>query len=70
MKVLKEIMLYVNYHEKVKRGTDDFPIEFYHVTSDHPQYHMPIHWHVEFEFIRVIQGNLFLTLNETTIDVP
>ena len=63
-------MLYVNYHEKVKRGTDDFPIEFYHVDSNHPQYHMPIHWHVEFEFIRVIQGNLLLTLNETTIDVP
>ena len=62
-------MLYVNYHEKLKRGTDDFPIEFYHVDSNHSQYYMPIHWHVEFKFIHVIQGNLSLTLNDKTMNI-
>ena len=62
-------MLYINYHENMQRGTADFPIEFYHVTSEHPRYYMPIHWHMEFEFIRVLQGNLLLTLNETTMNV-
>ena len=62
-------MLYINYHENMQRGTTDFPIELYYVSSEHPRYHMPIHWHMEFEFIRVLQGNLLLTLNETTMNV-
>lgn len=57
-------MHYINYHESKQRGTIDFPIAFYHVSQLHPQYQMPIHWHVEFEFIRVINGNLRLMIDE------
>lgn len=62
-------MQYLNYHENLQRGTDDFPIEFYHLTFEHPRYHMSIHWHVEFEFVRVISGNLLLTINEQDIQM-
>lgn len=62
-------MHYTNYHESVQRGTMDFPLEFYHVTQSHPQYLMRIHWHVEFEFIRVLEGNLLLTIDEQEFNV-
>ncbi len=57
-------MHYINYRENRQRGTIDFPVEFYHVTPSHPQYQMPIHWHVEYEFVRVLEGSLLLTLDE------
>ena len=60
-------MQYINYHENLQRGTDDFPIEMYHLTPGHPRYQMSIHWHVELEFVRVIKGNLLLTINEQEI---
>jgi len=62
-------MHYTNYHESVQRGTMDFPLEFYHVTKIHPQYIMRIHWHVEFEFIRVLEGNLRLTIDDQEFNV-
>ena len=63
-------MHYTSYHESMQRGTIDFPLEFYHVTRAHPQYIMRIHWHVEFEFIRVLEGNLRLTIDDQEFDVP
>lgn len=57
-------MQYINYRENRRRGTADFPLEYYHVTSAHPQYHMSFHWHVEFELIRILQGSLKLTVDE------
>lgn len=63
-------MHYTNYHESKQRGTMDFPLEFYHVTQSHPQYFMRIHWHVEFEFIRVLEGNLLLTIDEQEFNIP
>ncbi len=57
-------MHYINYRENRQRGTVDFPIEFHHVSENHPQYNMPIHWHVEYEIIRVIEGELSLILDE------
>ena len=48
----------------------DFPLEFYHVTPAHPQYLMRIHWHVEFELIRVLEGNLLLTIDEQEQLIP
>lgn len=62
-------MHYTSYHESKQRGTMDFPIDFYHVTPSHPQYHMRIHWHVEFEFIRVLEGTLQLTIDEQEFQV-
>ena len=38
-------MQYINYRENRRRGTADFPLEYYHVTASHPQYVMSFHWH-------------------------
>ena len=57
-------MHYINFRETRQRGTVDFPIEFHHVSFNHPQYHMPIHWHIEYEIIRVLEGELLLILDE------
>ena len=49
-------MKYIEYNEKKQRGSADFPIQYYHVSSVHPQYEMRLHWHREFEIIRVLEG--------------
>lgn len=56
-------MQYINYREERQRGTLDFPLEFHHVSKAHPQHYMPFHWHVEFELIRILEGNLLFTLD-------
>ncbi|MDO4649052.1 MAG: AraC family transcriptional regulator [Eubacteriales bacterium] len=48
------------------RGTYDFPFEFHHIDKTHPRYVMSYHWHVEYELIRVIEGNFTVTLDEKT----
>lgn len=62
-------MQYINYRETKKRGTADFPLEFHHVAPSHPQHLMSIHWHVEFEIIRILEGELLLTLDEQEFPV-
>lgn len=57
-------MQYVNYRESWQRGTVDFPFEYHHVSPSHPQYVMSLHWHVEFELIRVLKGSLQLSIDE------
>lgn len=57
-------MQYISYRENKIRGTADFPLEFHHVTSSHPQYTMPYHWHLEFEIIRILQGEFSFSLEE------
>ena len=56
-------MQFHDYHEDQQRGTLDFPFEFYHVDSEYPRYHMNYHWHMEFEFIRILEGEFFVTLD-------
>lgn len=55
-------MKFTDYIEKKHRGTPDFPIQYYFLDSESPQYVMHAHWHKEFEIIRVISGefNVFL----------
>ena len=55
-------MQYINYQESWQRGTADFPMEYHHVSPSHPQYVMSLHWHVEFELIRILKGTLHLTI--------
>ncbi len=57
-------MQYINYQESRQRGTADFPLEYHHVSPSHPQYIMSLHWHVEFELIRILKGTLQLTIDE------
>ena len=52
-------------NEKTQRGYSDFPIQFYGVTEKHPRYEMPLHWHKEFELIRVLSGTFHVFLQNT-----
>jgi AraC-like DNA-binding protein len=60
-------MLYRHYHENWQRGTLDFPLKLYHVSPTHPRYEMVVHWHIEFELIRVLKGSFRMTLNEEEV---
>ena len=61
---------YFDYFEKIQHGTFNYPIAHYHVTKDHPRYHMMHHWHIEQEIIIILSGKLELTLDgkEYTFD--
>lgn len=61
-------MQYINYRESRRRGTPDFPAEYHHVTPNHPQYNMTLHWHVEFEILHVIRGALTITIDEQLVN--
>ena len=52
-----------NYNENKQRGTADFPIDYHYVDSLHPQYEMPLHWHVEYEMIRILEGSFRIFLD-------
>ncbi|MGO5051678.1 AraC family transcriptional regulator [Lachnospiraceae bacterium LCP25S3_G4] len=60
-------MKYIAYKEKKTHGTFDFPIEFYSVSPTHPRYEMSYHWHIEHEIIRVLQGELHVTVDEKNL---
>lgn len=51
------------YLEEKPHGEPDFPVQFYHVDQNHPRYEMTLHWHREFEVVRVLSGKLKLYLN-------
>lgn len=38
-------------------------MEFYHIDKKHPKYEMAYHWHGEIELIRILDGELRLTLD-------
>lgn len=57
-------MKYIKYRETKEHGTFDFPMEFYHVTPSHPRYEMSYHWHIEYEVIRILKGELLMTIGE------
>ncbi len=63
-------MQYINYRESRQRGTADFPLEYHHVSPSHPQYNMSLHWHVEFEFIRILKGSLKIIIDDQAFFVP
>ena len=56
-------------NEKIKHGTDVFPFAYYFVNSSHPRYYMNVHWHREFELIRIISGRFDITLNEKSLSL-
>lgn len=57
-------MKYLDFKENKQRGTFDFPIEFYHVDKNHINYVMPYHWHIEYEIIRILEGEFTVLLDE------
>ncbi|MBQ7090979.1 MAG: helix-turn-helix transcriptional regulator [Clostridia bacterium] len=56
-------MNYSHLYENEKRGTSEFPLEFYHLTQEHPRYQMTFHWHLDYEMIYVREGQFSLTLD-------
>ena len=63
MKGMVTNLKYFDYFEKIQHGTFNYPIAHYHVTKDHPRYHMMHHWHIEQEIIIILSGKLELTLD-------
>lgn len=57
------------YNELKQRGTEDFPIELYHIEKHHTRYEMSAHWHNEVEIIRVLAGTLQVRLNHQSYTV-
>lgn len=57
-------MKYIKYREAKEHGTFEFPMEFYHVGPAHPRYEMSYHWHIEYEIIRILKGELLMTIGE------
>ena len=51
-------------NEVKKHGTENFPIELYHLNHQHSRYEMTAHWHKSLEFIRVLSGTLSLRLDD------
>lgn len=62
-------MKFSDLSEKIKRGTADFPIEYYYLTPRKLQYVMALHWHREFEIVRVLKGKLELSLDNITYEL-
>lgn len=56
-------MNYSELYENKKRGSVDFPIELYHVDKNHVGYQMPLHWHLEYELMTVLEGSFELMLD-------
>ncbi len=56
-------MIYSEFIEREMRGTQEFPIEFYHLDKSHRRYEMNLHWHPEAELLRVYRGKFILHLN-------
>ena len=63
MKTLKTL-------ESKQHGTPDFPFGYYRVDKNHPSFHIPFHWHTEFEILLVRSGRFSLTLNNETKRPP
>lgn len=55
------------HYEDMTRGTPEFPLGFYRVDHTHPNYHMQLHWHGEYEMIHICTGTLTLFLDEETV---
>lgn len=58
-------MKYKEFYENKKHGTEDFPLQYYYVDKDYPEYVMPLHWHNEFEIIHIISGKFTLFVQNT-----
>ena len=56
-------MRYLAFHERMTRGTFDFPIELYYIDAAHPRYEMPFHWHMECELILILEGSFSLSVD-------
>lgn len=42
--------------EVVQRGTAFFPIQYYWNNTTSSLYNLPVHWHIDYEFIHIVEG--------------
>ena len=54
----------IDYLDKKRHGTAEFPIEYYYVNSNHPRYQMAFHWHNEWEIVRILDGSMQFYLDD------
>lgn len=59
----------LNLKEERQHGAPDFPVQYYRIDNSHPRYEMNLHWHPEFEMVRVLSGELRLYLNNVEHDM-
>ncbi|MDR1542208.1 MAG: AraC family transcriptional regulator [Clostridiales bacterium] len=59
---------YLDCKEKRAHGTFDFPFAYYFITPEHPRYNMAVHWHNEYEIIRILSGELHLAIDDRRYD--
>ncbi len=57
----------IQFNERKQHGLPEFPFQYYYIDANHPQYVMPLHWHGEFEIIRVISGSFELYVDNRLI---
>lgn len=57
-------MYSLSSHEKKQHGTLEFPAAYYYVDASHPQYDMTLHWHKEWEIIRILKGSFVIQADE------
>lgn len=57
------------YNELKQHGTENFPVEFYHIDKKHPKYEMAYHWHSEVEIVRILCGSLKMSLDNKEYDL-
>lgn len=62
-------MKYIDYHEKRRQGSLEFPLAFYHLNPSHPRYEMPYHWHRGYELIRVIKGDFSMIIDDNILQL-
>ncbi|MCI5695897.1 MAG: AraC family transcriptional regulator [Treponema sp.] len=53
--------------EIVQRGTAFFPIQYYWNNTDAPLYNLPVHWHLDYEIIHVVEGRYKMILGGSKI---
>ncbi|MBK5201602.1 MAG: AraC family ligand binding domain-containing protein, partial [Spirochaetaceae bacterium] len=56
-------MKYITYKENRVHGSLTFPVGGYYINRQHPRYKMILHWHEEVEIIRVIEGELNISVD-------
>lgn len=60
---IREVINLIEYEIK-EHGSIDFPIELYRVDKEHPRYVMSFHYHTNIEIIRVLKGELMISIND------